>query len=362
MSSWESGTDHSGRDAAPSADDALPEKPVRDPPSAANRRPRTWASVTGTVGRVAGTLFLLAFALRNVEWSTLASDLRSADWRWWMAGLTAGVIVQVVAAVRWGSLARPIGFPLSTATFIRRFFEGAFFSLCLPGSIGGDVVKAFRLSDTVDGRLLAGCTILADRMTGLTALLVLAFTALVSQHYTLSVTATIAVGAALLLLAMTGAYLGVRMIDRVISRLPEHHRVKRFLAYLLPYQVRPSLLVRALAWSMVVQMGGAFAVSLVGRSVGIELPLAVWFGSVPLVAVAMVLPISISGVGVREGGLSLLLKPHGVAPEQAVAIGVLWFLTTIVCGLLGGVSFLAERRPATISLPQALQSTASPPG
>ena len=362
MTAPESWEEYSGNDWPPATNNPAPGDGRSLPPTGDSPRRPTWSGFASTIGRVGGSLLLLAFALRNVDWTELATRFRAADWRWWMAGLTAGVLVQTVAAVRWGSLARPIGFQFPTVTFVRRFFEGAFFSLCLPGSIGGDVVKAIRLSDTIDGRLLAGCTILADRLTGLTALLVLAVTAILSQHYGLSSAATIAVGAGLLLLAMSCTYVGVGLLDRVITRLPEGHRLKRFLAYLLPYQIRPSLLVRALAWSMVVQMGGAFAVSLVGRSVGVELPLAVWFGSVPLVAVAMVLPISISGVGVREGGLAVLLKPHGVTAEQAVAIGLMWFLTTIVCGVLGGVSFLADRRPATISLPHTLQSTAVPPG
>lgn len=306
----------------------------------------------GTACRAFGTVVLLVFALRTVEWSALIDRLRTADWRWWSAGLAAGILVQVAAAVRWSALARPIGFHFPTATFVRRFFEGSFFSLCLPGSIGGDVVKAYRMSDSTTGRLLAGCTILADRCTGFAALAVLAATALTVQRYRLGTWAAIGVGCLLLSAVMVPLGLAVGMLDKVLAWLPDHHRIKRFLGHLLPYQMRPSLLVQAVAWSMVVQMGGAFAVSLVGRSVGVHLPLATWFGTIPLVSLAMVLPISISGVGVREGALAVLLAPHGVAHEQAVAIGLLWFVTTILCGLIGGICFLSDRRPVTIPLPQ----------
>jgi uncharacterized membrane protein YbhN (UPF0104 family) len=74
---------------------------------------------------------------------------------------------------------------------------------------------------------------------------------------------------------------------------------------------------------------------------GLAVPLSVWFYAVPLVSLAMVLPISISGVGVREGGLAFLLAPFGVTAEQGVALGLLWFLATIVGGLLGGAIFLS---------------------
>jgi len=88
----------------------------------------------------------------------------------------------------------------------------------------------------------------------------------------------------------------------------------------------------------------------------VTLPLVTWFAVVPLVALAMVLPISVSGVGIREGGLAFLLAPHGVAAEKAVAIGLLWFLTTICCGLVGGVLFLLDRNPHATTLPTSTSS------
>lgn len=325
-------------------------------------RRRRLRIILGTAIRLVGTVVLMAYALQSVEWSALRERLRTADWRWWTAGLAAGVLVQVAAAVRWSALARPIGFDLPTLTFVRRFFEGSFFSLCLPGSIGGDVVKAYRMSDSTTGRLLAGCTILADRFTGFAALAVLAVTALTAQRYALGPWSAIGVGCLLLAAVMVPLGVAVGMLDKVLGWLPEQHRLRRFLGHLLPYQMRPSLLVRAVAWSMVVQMGGAFAVSLVGRSVGVNLPFSIWFGSIPLVSLAMVLPISISGVGVREGGLAVLLGPHGVAHEQAVAIGLLWFVTTIICGLIGGLCFLSDRRPATVPLSQIAAGRTAPRG
>jgi len=310
--------------------------------SAPRRRLPTWLSL---VLRLAFTGILMFLALRGIEWPKLLTLLERIDWRWWAAGFATGVVAQVIAAIRWAFLARPIGFPYSIGLFIWRFFEGAFFSLCLPTSIGGDVVKAYRLADTTHGRLLAGCTVLADRLTGLAALGVLAGAALIGKEWSLGLAATIVVGAALLSGVLGVIWLGVGSLDRLLSVFPEPHAARQFISRLLPYQVRPSLMARAVAWSLLVQMGGSIAVALVARGIGVSLPLSVWFAVVPLVALAMVLPISIGGVGVREGGLALLLAPAGVPSEQAVAIGLLWFLTTIAAGLIGGLLFLLDRHP-----------------
>ena len=313
------------------------------PPAAARRRGLpAWASLAL---RLAATIALMALALRGVEWPKLLGLFRTIDWRWWIAGFAIGMVVQVIAAVRWALLARPIGFPFSLGLFVWRFFEGAFFSLCLPTSIGGDVVKAYRLADSTHGRLLAGCTVLADRLAGLAALGVLAGAAVIGKEWQLDTPATIGVGAALLVAVLACFWLGVGSLDRLLALFPEPHAARQFIARLLPYQMRPSLMTRAVAWSLLVQMGGSISVALVARGLGVALPLSVWFAVVPLVALAMVLPISIGGVGVREGGLAFLLAPAGVAPERAVAIGLLWFLTTIGGGLIGGLLFLLDRHP-----------------
>jgi uncharacterized membrane protein YbhN (UPF0104 family) len=144
-------------------------------------------------------------------------------------------------------------------------------------------------------------------------------------------------------LALAAFLLPVAFLDRIVAVLPAPHPARAFLSQLLPYQQKPSLIAKAVAWSFVVQMGGAVAVGLSARALGIDQPLSLWFSVVPLVALAMVLPISIGGFGVRENALTFLLSEQGVASEQAVAVALLWGFSTIITGLVGGALFLLDR-------------------
>lgn len=306
--------------------------------------PPTWRRWLGPVVRVLGTLALMALALRGVEWGRLWEVLRGADWRWWIAGLALMLAVQWIAAIRWAILARPVGFDFPLAVFVRRFFEGLFFNMFLPSSIGGDVVKAYRLADTNAGRVLAACTVLADRLAGLTALGLIATTALISHRHSLSALEAMAVAAALCGATMLAARLAVGNLERLGALLPAHPAAEAIVARLLPYQRRPTLVTSAIGWGLLVQVGGVLATSCVGRALGVQIPLLTWFMVVPLVSLATVLPISIGGVGVREGMMSVLLAPHGVRAETAVAIGLLSLLINLVCGLVGGIVFLGGAR------------------
>lgn len=317
---------------------------IGEPAAKAVSRPRipSWVS---TLVRIVITLGLLGVVLRGVDLPAFLEVLERVDWRWWLSGTALGIGAQVIAGIRWASLARPVGFSYSVATFVWRFFEGMFFSLCLPSSIGGDVVKAYRVADSGPRRILAGCTVLADRMTGLAALGVLAGAAVIAAKWSLGPWATLGAGAGLLLATLAVFRIGVGSIDRLLTAIPAPHPAREFIAQLLPYQARPNLMTHALVWSLLIQISNAVSVSMIARGLGVTLPLSVWCVVVPMVMLAMVVPISINGVGVREGGMAMLLAPHAVASEQAVAIALLWFLAGIVSGLIGGLLFLLDSRP-----------------
>ncbi len=325
-------------------DAAHPATPIGHADEASPSPSRARLKWLGPVGRVLGTLGLMAWALRGVEWERLREVLRGVDWRWWLASLCVVLAVQWVAAARWAVLARPVGFDFPLSVFVRRFFEGLFFNMFLPTSIGGDVVKAYRLADTNAGRVLAGCTVLADRLAGLTAMGLIAGTALVVKRFSLSLLPALAVAAVLVGTTIAVAHALVGHLDRIAACFPRSRTVDAVVARLLPYQQRPALVTSAIGWGLLVQIGGIVGAACLGRALAIDVPLTAWFTVVPLMNLATVLPISIGGVGVREGMMSVLLAPYGVAQERAVAVGLLTLLVVMCCGLVGGCVFLAEGR------------------
>jgi hypothetical protein len=61
---------------------------------------------------------------------------------------------------------------------------------------------------------------------------------------------------------------------------------------------------------------------------------------------AQVLPISISGLGLREGALVLFLHPLGVSSGKAIALGLLVYGLNLTISLLGAPAFaVGARRP-----------------
>lgn len=87
--------------------------------------------------------------------------------------LLATVIASVgliITFLRWHMLVRAVGLPFSRYNAIRLGLVGYFFNTFLPGSIGGDIVKAYAIAKEQSRRTVAVATVLVDRIIGLWAL------------------------------------------------------------------------------------------------------------------------------------------------------------------------------------------------
>jgi len=80
------------------------------------------------------------------------------------------------------------------------------------------------------------------------------------------------------------------------------------------------------------------------HTIGLTIPNAAVLAYVPAVAIAQVLPISVGGLGLREGLLALLFHPLGAETGQAVAVGLLWYAFMLLSSLPGAPAFAIGHR------------------
>src|SRR5262249_22043845 len=94
------------------------------------------------------------------------------------------------------------------------------------------------------------------------------------------------------------------------------------------------------ALSIFVQVANVLIVWLIGLALAAPVPASFYWVFVPMVSLLTLLPISVNGMGVREGGTALLLAPVGVSHHVAVTLAFLWFAVYVATILLGGVVYL----------------------
>ena len=286
----------------------------------------------------------LALLLWSIGLSETVDVLRAADWRLLLLAFGLFLASLVIRAARWGVLLHALGVRVSFARLVHLYFVGAFFNSFLPSSFGGDVVRAFELTQDTPTSAAVG-TVLVDRMTGLLVLMALGLGALpFSLPY-------LAPWLVWLLLAVAGGGLvagGLLLEGRLLRRLTAGLPGWLSLAGSGPLG-RVYDAVTGCGWRAV---GQALAISLLfnlvnilinflcGRAVGIPLDLGYFFVTAPLISITGLVPISVGGVGVRDWTVVTLFGPAGVDGNTAAAMSLSIYAVSAAAGLVGGALYL----------------------
>jgi uncharacterized membrane protein YbhN (UPF0104 family) len=296
--------------------------------------------------RVLVSVSLLGWIAWQTDWGQVGQAFAKLRAGWWLAAVAALVLAQLASARRWQLLAAPLGFPRPLGQMTAFYFIGMYFNLVLPTSVGGDVVRAWYLDGRSGRRLGAFACVLLDRLSGLVVLLAVAAAGVVFSPLVLpawvkwlvwGACASAALGLACLPLA---ARLGTRIS-------PKAGQLLRALGAVCS----PRLLVTTTLLSVVVQVANVVLVWFVGLAIAAPVPGAYYWVLVPMVSLLTLLPISVNGMGVREGAMVLFLAPLGVGQGLPQTLAFLWFAVTAAVSLAGGLVYLFGHFPPPVAAP-----------
>ena len=283
--------------------------------------------------------------LRLVDMGEAARILAAARVDLVIAAIALYVAGQMMSAYRWRLIGRSVGLRDSFRHYVRFYFIGMFFMFFGPSTLGGDLVRGLYLAEGTGRRARAFNSVLFDRANGLVTLIAIGAVAFLAFPYGLPrplLYATVGAGAVLVL----GWWLAPRLAALVLAPA---HPLRRFVEHDLgPFWRDPGMLVAVSAVSVVFHLVQIGTQLVVARALGLDVPFTYICVFHPLVSALSAIPITLSGIGLREGGYLYFLVHLGLDRERALAFGLLWLLVIIANSLIGGVVFLASgaRLPA----------------
>lgn len=292
------------------------------------------------------SVVLLAVLFWRTDRSDLVGVVRTAQVGWVLAALGLYVVSQVVSAWRWMALAQAVGIDLPFAPFFRSYFAGLYMNLFAPSTVAGDIGRALYIAAGKCSRALALTTVIADRALGFVVLVFIGALALLLQPgYRLPrlfYYASWIIPPATLLLWLYGPQLVVRLFapDNRWRILVERD--------LFPYWKDGRLLWSTSAVAALMHALQIAATFLLARALEIQVPAAYFVIFVPVVNILGLLPITFSGIGVREGATIFFMARVGVEGPAALALGLLNSGVVLATGIVGGLVFAASggRLPA----------------
>ena len=335
-----------------------------------------------TTLQVAVTVFALYWIFSSPKTREgISAALHGGNNYWWLfaAVLMAGA-APVCATVRLWLLLRVQDIHLTLRRVTQLYMIGMFFNLFLLGSTGGDAVKLFYLlRENPDPNKRAGAflAVVMDRLVGLVALAILSISFVLARYSWLTQfpDTTKWVNGFL-------GILGFALFGIAVTIITAQFNLVRFFPATMPGRKTVLELAAAIqsntrAWRtslacIVISFAGHMAMFITFYFAALVIHAAVAFWDVtvamPIVNTYASLPVSLSGMGVREtittsllGGLCHL--PAGVP----VVISLVGFLCSVVFwGLVGGLFYLffkgrAGAVPADVEAIEAREEEAALP-
>ncbi len=290
---------------------------------------------------------LLYFLFRKSDIGAFRETVSSLDVRTVLLAALIFLGTQCVATYRWSTvLKKDVRIPYPKLLSV--YMIGMFFNNFLPTIVGGDIIKGYYLyRDTGKGDV-SFASILMDRYSGYTALMFITLVALVPGYVLIKGT-----GLPLFFLLLVGGYLLasfflwvdtlhawlVRLLAKV--RLFDlNEKIDKFYNVLMSYKGHPGILLRIFLLSLVVQLGVIASYVVLGRGLGIDVPVGYYFLFIPLATTVSMMPVSLAGLGIREGAFVFLFAKAGVAQEQALGLSLVWFAIVVAISLVGGVEYV----------------------
>lgn len=312
-----------------------------------------------TALQVAVTLGILFFVFRDpIKRAEMAEAIAHANPLWLLCGIAIYGVTELVAAVRWQLLLRVQGIALGWGRVFSLVMIGVFFNFLIPGGTGGDVVKVFYLfKETPGQRAAAILSVLVDRIIGLVALIVIAaFFVVARWSWLMGNEATaryvwivfLILGSAVLGLGTSVIVNGLGLVHKLPAKMPGRDKLAELaLAYNL-YGTAWRASLGAFVCSILAHFGyflTFFTAAKAFASPSAIVPsLADFCAIAPIVNTIVSMPISLGGVGVREGLFEVFLgNLCGVSQAVAVLISSTGYVLTLFWGLVGAVIYLFYR-------------------
>lgn len=291
--------------------------------------------------RLAVTAVIVGGLIFKLSPGELGRTFRHADAWLLIAALAMMAGVQGLVVLKWAVLLRAREISLAPARLVRAYCVGSLLTNVLPTGVGGDPYRVFRVQQEGNARAAdVAMSVVYERATGYAAMGCLGALGLAFYR------GSVPIG----LVALAGGVAVALAIAYALPRVPfPALREGHVLRNLLAHRKEMVIVYQMAIFSLAIQALYISTIAVAGRALGIHVSWWYWAFSTWVVALAVLTPLTLGGLGVRESGYSALLTKAGATAAQGASAGFALGLLLIGANALGlalveGFERLEERR------------------
>ena len=252
------------------------------------------------------------------------------------------LLIYFIGFLRWKMLLIGLGLSLDSFLIFKAFCIGYFSNLFFPSTIGGDFIRSVDLSLRTQKPRLVVASVILDRLSGYSALVIIATLALVLGYRLITdIVVFFVLGIILvLLLGILAILFNNFLFFRAVKLLRYFGKAGEILSK-LHYEIynfrnQKKIIIKNIIYSLVIQLIIPFLTYLISLALGTRINPVYFFILTPIIGVISALPISVAGLGLREASTMYFFTRVGVSGEVALAIALLSFFINFLLAVIGG--------------------------
>lgn len=311
----------------------------------------------------AGIVWMIVWVSGGDRWSKLTSIFHQMNLGIFAVTLVFFTVSQVVVAFRWWLLLRTQSISISIAAAVRLNFLGWFYNNFMPGSVGGDLLRAWYVTKHTEKRFEAALSVFVDRIIGLLSTLIIAtfFYMLFLRNQADAINFTGSSGSLKFLAEYKWVILSILLVLVVVFCGLLSNRGGRILMQKVWFQIKiyslgafeklknaliiyfskPLTIFAAFVLTVSLQIMVITSFWFLGKNLGITVSIKYYYVFFTLTWVIGALPVSVGGAVVVEGTLYyFFVNFAGVEKESALALVLCQRIVWMFASLPGAVIHL----------------------
>jgi len=312
---------------------------------------------------VCGIIWGIFWVSREQRWHRLVEIFRQMNIGVFAGALGIFIISQIIIGLRWWLLLRSQHIFINFWAVVRLYLLGWFYNNFMPGSVGGDLLRAWYVTKHTDKRFEAALSVFVDRIIGLLSTLIIAFFFYVfflrdkiealtfkGPSRFLSVFAEYKWLIICAIGVLAGVFCGLLWYQRgrvLLRAVWLHIRIHSIRAFeklkgaTLIYCSKPLTILAAFGLTIFLQVITITGFWFLGVNLGITVSIKYYYVFFTLTWVLGALPVSIGGAVVVEGILAYLFIHYaGVEAEAALALALCQRIVWMIASLPGAAIHL----------------------
>jgi uncharacterized membrane protein YbhN (UPF0104 family) len=307
--------------------------------------------------RLAASVLFIALLSRWLDWQELRQAATRIRMDLFLVSLVLVLLNEVIIAVRLRILMESMKLRLTTARVVKIGLMSRFYAVFLPSGIGLLLARWYKVTENRVERLDFAAVTFTEKILFLTTTLVSVAVPLVlfpdpqiqSIYRPLLFSLAVVFLIVFFVFSFCTGSLGTGRLFSNIEIIYQKVTGRKSTPVTLVQEAlqkvfsSPKRMIKAGLLSVLIQAGIIMRIGLLILAVGALLPWStvLWLGS--FIFLVQVIPISFSGLGVRESAFAFAFSLYGLQAEEGTLVGLLFFLQALIAAGIGGFLEFSDR-------------------